>query len=77
MRRADSFEKTLQSAGGTLKDVVWMTVLVSDGRYSQRFTDIRKDIYGKEFPASTLLTAAALAVPEIMVEITAIAIVAS
>ena len=27
---------------------------------SQRFTDIRKEIYGKKFPASTLLTAAAL-----------------
>jgi hypothetical protein len=29
---------------------------------TQRFTDLRKEIYGKEFPASTLLTAAALAV---------------
>ena len=72
-----NLEKTLRSAGGTLKDIVWMTVSVSDGLYSQRFTDIRKDIYGKEFPASTLLTAAAFAIPEIMVEITAIAVVAS
>jgi enamine deaminase RidA (YjgF/YER057c/UK114 family) len=58
--RTRNLEKTLQRAGGTLKDIVWMTVSVSDGRYSQRFTDIRKEIYGKEFPASTLLTAAAL-----------------
>jgi enamine deaminase RidA (YjgF/YER057c/UK114 family) len=55
--------KTLQRAGGELKDIVWMTVSVSDGRYSQRFTDIRKEIYGNEFPASTLLTAAAFALP--------------
>src|SRR6516225_6085043 len=41
-------ERTLQRAGGTLKDIVWMTVAVSDGRYSQRFTDIRNEIYGKE-----------------------------
>jgi len=67
-------ERTLQRAGGTLKDIVWMTVAVSDGRYSQRFTDLRKEIYGKDFPASTLLTAAAFAVPEIMVEITGIAV---
>jgi 2-iminobutanoate/2-iminopropanoate deaminase len=53
-----------------------MTVAVSDGRYSQRFTDIRKEIYGSDFPASTLLTAASFAVPEIMVEITPIAVVA-
>jgi 2-iminobutanoate/2-iminopropanoate deaminase len=70
-------EKTLQRAGGTLKDVVWMTVAVSDGRYSQRFTDIRKEIYGKDFPASTLLTVAAFAVPEIMVEVTGIAVLAA
>jgi enamine deaminase RidA (YjgF/YER057c/UK114 family) len=67
-------ERTLQRAGGTLKDIVWMTVAVSDGRYSQRFTDLRKEIYAKDFPASTLLTAAAFAVPEIMVEITGIAV---
>jgi len=70
-------EKTLQRAGGTLKDVVWMTVAVCDGRYSQRFTDIRKEIYGKDFPASTLLTVAAFAVPEIMVEVTGIAVLAA
>jgi 2-iminobutanoate/2-iminopropanoate deaminase len=53
-----------------------MTVAVSDGRYAQRFTDIRTEIYGSDFPASTLLTAASFAVPEITVEITPIAVVA-
>jgi len=71
-----NIEKTLQRTGATLKDVVWMTIAVSDGRYSQRFTDLRKEIYGKDFPASTLLTVVAFALPEIMVEITAIAVVA-
>ena len=52
-----------------------MTVAISDGRYSQRFCDIRKDIYGKDFPASTLLTTAAFAAAEIMVEVTAVAVV--
>ena len=70
-----NLERTLQRADGTLKDIVWMTVAISDGRFSQRFTDIRKELYGKDFPASTLLTVAAFAIPEIMVEITAIAVV--
>jgi len=70
-----NLEKTLQRVGGALTDIVWMTVSVSDGRFSQRFTDIRKEIYGKDFPASTLLTAAAFAAPEIMVEITAVAVI--
>jgi enamine deaminase RidA (YjgF/YER057c/UK114 family) len=72
-----NLEKTLQRAGGTLNDIVWMTVAVSDGRYSQRFTDIRKEIYKEDFPASTLLTVAAFAIPEIMVEITGIAVLAA
>jgi 2-iminobutanoate/2-iminopropanoate deaminase len=69
-----NLEKTLARVGGTLKDIVWMTVAVSDPRFSQRFTDIRKEIYDKDFPASTLVTAASFAVPEIMVEITPIAV---
>jgi len=69
-----NIEKTLQRAGGTLKDIVWMTVAISDARYSQRFSDIRKEIYGKDFPASTLLTVAGFAAPDIMVEVTPIAV---
>src|SRR5262245_63180448 len=38
-----NLEKTLQRAGGTLKDIVWMTVSRSEGRYSQSFTD-RKSV---------------------------------
>jgi len=72
-----NLEKTLDRAGGTLNDIVWMTVSISDGRYSQRFTDICKEIYKEGFPASTLLTAAAFAVPEIMVEIIGIAVVSA
>jgi 2-iminobutanoate/2-iminopropanoate deaminase len=58
-----NLEKTLQR-GRQVEGVVWMTVAVSDGRYSQRFTDIGKEIYGSEFPASTLLTAASFAIQE-------------
>ena len=72
-----NLEKTLDRVGAHLNDIVWMTVSISDGRYSQRFTDLRKEIYKGEFPASTLLTVAAFAVPEIMVEITAVAVIAA
>lgn len=72
-----NIEATLAKAGGTLKDVVWMTVAISDDRYSGPFCEIRKEIYGKDFPASTLLTTTSFAHPDIMVEITAIAVVAA
>lgn len=68
-------EKVLKRAGGTLKDVVTMTVYVSDVRYSQRFTDLRRKYYPKDFPASALVTAAGFALPEIMLEIVAVAVV--
>ena len=67
--------EVLRRAGGTLKDIVSMTVYVSDARYSKRFTDLRRKYYPKDFPASALVTAAGFALPEIMLEIVAIAVV--
>jgi 2-iminobutanoate/2-iminopropanoate deaminase len=72
-----NLERNLRRAGGTLKAIVWVTVSASDGRYLQRFTEIRKEIYGKDFPASTLPTAAAFAAPNIMVEITGVTVFAA
>ena len=54
-----------------------MTVAVSDGRFSQRFTDIRKEIHGTEFPKKHTANRRVFAIPEIMVEITPIAVVAA
>lgn len=72
-----NLEKTLDRVGGNLKDIVWMTVAISDDRYSQVFTDIRKELYGQDFPASTLLTIASFAHPDIMVEITPVAVLSA
>jgi 2-iminobutanoate/2-iminopropanoate deaminase len=71
-----NIEKVLARAGGTLRDIVTMTVYVSDARYSKRFTDLRREYYAKDFPASALITAAGFALPEILLEITATAVVA-
>lgn len=69
-------EKVLARAGGSLKDLVTMTVFINDAKKSQRFTTIRGEFFpdGK-FPASALLTAAGFAVPEIMVEIQSVAVI--
>ena len=71
-----NIEKVLARAGGTLSDIVMMTVYVSEARYSKRFTDLRREYYSKDFPASALITAAGFALPEIMLEIVATAVVA-
>jgi len=67
--------RVLDKAGGSLKDIVSMTVFICDGRYSQRFTDLRKEFWPSDYPASTLIVAAGFALPEIMVEITGYAVV--
>ncbi|SAL13976.1 endoribonuclease L-PSP [Caballeronia peredens] len=66
---------TLDQAGGSLKDIVTMTVSITDGRYGDTFTKLRAEIFGDDFPASALITVTGLAKPEMLVEVQAIAVV--
>jgi 2-iminobutanoate/2-iminopropanoate deaminase len=67
--------QTLQEAGGTLADIVTMTVFITDARNGDRFTQLRKEIFGDNFPASALITIAGLARPEMLVEVQGIAVI--
>ena len=67
--------KTLEEAGGTLRDMVTMTVFITDARFGDRFTQLRKEIFGDDFPASALITVAGLARPELLVEVQGVAVV--
>jgi len=66
--------QTLEEAGGRLADMVTMTVFITDTRYGDRFTQLRKEIFGDNFPASALITVAGLARPEMLVEVQGIAV---
>lgn len=66
---------TLAEAGGQLADMVTMTVFITDARYGDRFTQLRQEIFGDNFPASALITVAGLARPELLVEVQGMAIV--
>lgn len=71
-----NLEATLAQAGGTLADVVTMTVFIIDARYGDRFIEIRKEIFPDgNFPASALITVAGFAQPAMMVEIQCVAVV--
>lgn len=67
--------QTLTQAGGRLADMVTMTVFITDGRYGDRFTQLRKEIFGGDFPASALITVTGLAKPGMLVEIQGIAVI--
>jgi 2-iminobutanoate/2-iminopropanoate deaminase len=66
--------KTLGEAGGALADLVTMTVFITDARNGTRLTEMRREIFGDDFPASALITITALARPELLVEIQGIAV---
>jgi 2-iminobutanoate/2-iminopropanoate deaminase len=67
--------RTLEEAGGALRDMVTMTVFITDARFGDRFTQLRKEIFGDDFPASALITVAGLARPEMLVEVQGIAVI--
>ena len=65
----------LARAGGTLDDLVTMTVFITDMRHGARFTEIRREYFTGGYPCSAMIAIAALARPEMMVEIQATAVV--
>jgi 2-iminobutanoate/2-iminopropanoate deaminase len=68
-----NIEKTLAEAGAKLADIVTMTVFLIDSRYTTRMTELRSQIFGKDFPASAAITVAGFALPEMMIEIQCVA----
>ena len=68
---------TLAKAGGKLGDMVQMTVFITDVRSGDRLTEIRREIFGDNFPGSALITVTALANPDAKVEIQGYAVIGS
>jgi 2-iminobutanoate/2-iminopropanoate deaminase len=67
--------RTLEEAGGRLADMVTMTVFITDARLGDRFTQLRCEIFGDNYPASALITVAGLARPEMLVEVQGIVVI--
>jgi enamine deaminase RidA (YjgF/YER057c/UK114 family) len=71
-----AMEATLAEAGGKLADMVTMTVFLTDPRNHRRFTEMRRGILGRDFPASAAIGISHLANPNALLEIQAVAVVA-
>jgi 2-iminobutanoate/2-iminopropanoate deaminase len=75
-RRAfQNIDATLRQVGGTLADVVTMTVFIRNQSDGDEFVKIRGEIFKSGFPASALITAKDFAVPQLLVEIQAVAVI--
>lgn len=63
----------LEAAGGSMADVVKVTIFVTDIRNREEVWRARREVFHGDFPVSTLVQVAALANPSLKVEIDAIA----
>jgi 2-iminobutanoate/2-iminopropanoate deaminase len=69
-------DRTLERAGGSLANLVTMTVFIKDPRHGDRFTAIRGEVFADgRYPASALITAAHFAQPDMMLEIQGVAVI--
>jgi len=69
-------DQTLKRAGGSLRNMVTMTVFINDPRNGDRFIELRREMFpdGK-YPASALITVSNFAQPGILIEIQGVAVI--
>jgi enamine deaminase RidA (YjgF/YER057c/UK114 family) len=76
-RIVDLLGATIARAGGTLADMVTMTVFINDPRNGDRFVALRgKRFPDGKYPASALITVSHFARPGLLIEIQGVAVVA-
>lgn len=63
----------VEAAGGRLDNIVKINTYVTDVRYRADLVPVREEFFGKKSPASTLVQVSALAHPDWMIEVEAIA----
>ncbi len=73
----DLLDATLKRVGGSLADMVTMTVFINDPRNGDRFVALRgRRFPDGRFPASALITVSNFARPGMLIEIQGVAVVA-
>ncbi len=69
-------DKTMQTCGGRLANMVTMTVFINDVRNGDRFVEMRRDFFPDgNYPASALITVTNFARPGMLIEIQGIAVI--
>jgi enamine deaminase RidA (YjgF/YER057c/UK114 family) len=64
----------LEAAGGRMDDIVKVLIFVTDIKRREEVWKARREVFSGDFPVSTLVEVRALAAPELLVEVEAIAI---
>ena len=70
----DNMKIALAAAGGTLDDVVKVTVYLADVNDRQKVNEVRKEYFKDNKPASTLIQISRFAIDGMLIEIEAVAV---
>src|SRR4029450_7925522 len=70
----EAIKALVESQGGTMSNIVKITTYVTDMMYRVDLVPLREEFLGKKGPASTLVEISALAHPDWLIEIEAIAV---
>jgi 2-iminobutanoate/2-iminopropanoate deaminase len=69
-------DKTLKAAGGSLANMVTMTVFINDPRLGDQFIEMRQKMFPDgNFPASALITVSHFARPGMLIEIQGVGVI--
>ncbi len=65
----------LEAAGGSLDDVVKVTVFITDMAHYDGIHEVRRRYFGEPYPASSMVEVSALIDPRLLVEVEAVAVI--
>ena len=71
----EAIKALVESQGGTMANVVKITTYLTDMNQRVELASVREEFFGKKAPASTMVQISALAHPDWMIEIEAIAVI--
>lgn len=63
----------VEAGGGTMQSIAKVNTYVTDMRFRADYATIREEFFGRKLPAHTMVAVVALALPEFLIEVEAIA----
>jgi len=70
----ESLQRTLRAGGSNLSKVIKVTIYLTDMSHFEHVVALRQKWFSAPYPADTIVEVSALALPELMIEIEAIAV---
>jgi 2-iminobutanoate/2-iminopropanoate deaminase len=70
----NALKAQVEAGGGTMANIVKINTYVTDMRYRPEYAKLRSEFFGPKAPASTMVAITALADPDFLIEIEAVAV---